>query len=580
MLTVLGSKGGNDVFWCGFRTSGFPASGIGVQYSSVFGPIPFKLPPNNGRAYYTSEGGFGIAASYMPLGYLESDDSPIKTPKPCQHLDATGTVLIRPENGYPVMGSGSFNNFGGALGYLSLSGSGPRVVQFAGRPTSKGAYYYWKRDGTIARHTDIDFYNTMYLSYPVGNSLPAGSVAYKFGMKYYGTVPPYALAARHTEYRFAPSINGPNSFEIKGSFRDTLTTGDTGSYASCLGSYSISQITGLPDGTFKIYGSYELTTRQWTIDSYGRRVDRPDIVVKQSGWRFLHMISPIPVPVSMKKLTNVFEDELRHYEVLSKDKYSETEMSVARSNAIADITALKSNNLENISGLKGSFSIIGTLVDGYRAVINGDIRSGIKALSSAYLWYSYALAPTVSDLGDISKKAESIKRMIADNPFSNERRRGRNALPYADDVGDIQFNVTYHTRLKDNLYSQLYSALQRVGLHPSVSQGWDFVPFSFVVDWFVGIGPVLSKLDDYNNFVMTRDILHRIESFKTTKTEDYRVSSNPSIYEFIGPYEMSYYQRLVYSGSGDVDPFAGQKSAGVRSSQVMQGASLLVQQLD
>lgn len=292
------------------------------------------------------------------------------------------------------------------------------------------------------------------------------------------------------------------------------------------------------------------------------------------------MISPIPVPVSMKKLTNVFEDELRHYEVLSKDKYSETEMSVARSNAIADITALKSNNLENISGLKGSFSIIGTLVDGYRAVINGDIRSGVKALSSAYLWYSYALAPTVSDLGDISKKAESIKRMIADNPFSNERRRGRNALPYADDVGDIQFNVTYHTRLKDNLYSQLYSALQRVGLHPSVSQGWDFIPFSFVVDWFVGIGPVLSKLDDYNNFVMTRDILHRIESFKTTKTEDYRVSSNPSIYEFIGPYEMSYYQRLVYSGSGDVDPFAGQKSAGVRSSQVMQGASLLVQQLD
>lgn len=580
MLTVFGSKGGADTYWCGFKISGFNTNGVSSAMSNFVGPLPFRLPPSNGRIYYISDGGFGLAGEEIPIGYLESDDSPVRVPKPCQHLNATGSLMLKPTGGFPSFGKGIYANFNSTSSYLSPSTTGPKVSQFYGHPTPKGAYYYWKRDGSIAMKSDSSFYTPFYCGYPIGNNPPVGTVPYKYGMRVYYPVTPYTFSTRYVEYMFSPIIVDLNSFKFVGDYADHVLPGDAGTYYNYEASFTMSQIVGNTDGTFQIFGTWNSLTRGYLIDAYGKKLPLQDKVEKTTGWRYLHLISPSNLPPSAVRVTDELDRELREYEVHAKSQYSEDMMKAARSNAIADITALKSNNLENISGLKGSFDIIGSLVQGYKAVVNGNIMEGVKALSGAYLWYSYAAAPTVKDVRDATDNVDQIAQLIRDNPFSNERRRGRVEVPNVPVVGDIQYNVTYHTRLRDNYYAQLYSALQRVGLHPAVSQGWDFIPFSFVIDWFLGIGPVLERLDNYNNMFLTRTIRSRIESFKASKTEDYRISGNPSLYEFLGPYEKSYYQRLIHSGSGDVDPFVGQTSAGVRSSQVMQGASLLIQQLD
>lgn len=581
MLTVFGSKGGDDTYWCGFVTSGFVTNGTSADLSNFVGPIPFKLPPNNGRVYNTSEDGFGMAGVEVPLGFLESIDSLTRQPKPCRHLNATGTVMMTPSNGFCALGSGSWKKFSNVDARLSPSATGVRVSQFQGFATPKGAYYYWKRNGSTAINSSSDYYTRLGCGFPIGNkSIPTGTVPYRHGMRVYLPVAPYTFSQRYMEYMYAPIINGLNSFKFIGDYADRVLPGTLGSYYNCEGSYDISKIVGNTDGTFAIYGTYHLITRRHSIDAYGNRIDFPDKVEKSTGWRRLLLMSPNNIPAEKIFNFGFLSQELKEYEKLAKAHYSSEMMKVARNNAIADITALKSNNLENISGLKGSFNIIGTLFQGYKAVTTGDIPAAIKALSGAYLWYSYAAAPTLRDVRDITDNVGQISSLITKNPFSNERRRGRAETHIDEFVGDTQFNVTYHTRLKDNYYSQLYSGLQRLGLHPAVSQGWDLIPYSFVIDWFLGIGPILEKLDNYNNFKLTRDILSRIESFKASKTEEYRVSEYPSLYEFIGPYEKSYYDRRIHSGSGDVDPFAGQASAGVRSSQVMQGTSLLIQQLD
>lgn len=581
MLTVFGTKGGADVFWCGFRIAGYSMSGVLSPITQFIGPLPFKLPPNNGREYFISEDGFGLAGEEIPIGYLESERFPYGVPKPCQHLNATGTIIAKPSSGYPVFGIGGFSDWNGGATYLSPSTSGQKVKQFIGNPCPNGRSYYWKRDGSVALNASTEFSNQMYNGFPIRNLPPDGTIPYRHGLRVYQAVAPYSFSQRYRHFLFNVSLPSLSEFRFKSDMHDLLLSGpkDRGTHYNFEGSFKMTKIRGNTDGTFSILGDYTSKMSWYYIDSYGHLFPQDDVVVKTSTWRYLHIISKTPVTSASGWVTTVLEDQLFDYERLAKALYSEELMTVARSNAIADITALKSNNLENISGLKGSVSIVSTLVQGYKAIVNGDIGGGIKALSSAYLWYSYALAPTISDSKDIAKNTDRIIELVSKNRFSNERRRGR--VQQTDDkVGEIQYNVTYHTRLKDNYYSQLYSALQRVGLHPSISQGWDFIPFSFVVDWFISIGPILNKLDDYNNLVLTRDIKSRIESFKATKTENLRTSLDSSIYQWVGQYEQSYYQRLIHSGPGVVDPFSGQTSAGNRSSQMLQGASLLVQQLD
>lgn len=73
---------------------------------------------------------------------------------------------------------------------------------------------------------------------------------------------------------------------------------------------------------------------------------------------------------------------------------------------------------------------------------------------------------------------------------------------------------------------------------------WDLVPFSFVVDWFTGIGSVLEDASNYFTFVQKHEVICTGRSIKATKCISARQLSS----RYAGSINISYYHRKYTSG--------------------------------
>lgn len=74
---------------------------------------------------------------------------------------------------------------------------------------------------------------------------------------------------------------------------------------------------------------------------------------------------------------------------------------------------------------------------------------------------------------------------------------------------------------------------------------WDLVPFSFVVDWFTGIGGALEDASNYYTFVQKHEVLCTGRSIKATRSIDAGKLHNG----WCGTLTCSYYRRLYTSGA-------------------------------
>lgn len=257
------------------------------------------------------------------------------------------------------------------------------------------------------------------------------------------------------------------------------------------------------------------------------------------------------------------------------------EFSKSRLAALNDIQALKSNWIENLSGLSGSADIVTPLLDGSAAVSNGDLRMARNALAAAYLAYSYAVAPTLSDSEDIGTNGSQILRLIEKQSTLLQRRRGRFQfeLPLQGQVAQAYTADCYYLQLKNNPFAKLWAALQKIGLEPSAGKLWATVPFSFVLDWFVKVGPILKDISSYNDAVVNYNVAYRVESLAVKmpipndqidflfESDRFRPVGRPLLYKW--------YDRKVLDGIGDVNPFVLSTSSSLSKSQMTQGAALL-----
>lgn len=259
--------------------------------------------------------------------------------------------------------------------------------------------------------------------------------------------------------------------------------------------------------------------------------------------------------------------------------YSGEHMKTSRSRAIANVSGLQSNWIENLAQVKGALDVVKPLIDGYRAVKTGNFALGRRALAGAYLAYKYQIAPTISDAQDIHKNLIPTLKDSTVNRLVNERRRGATHIVRASQNGpaDLSYYCTYHLQLKDNYFAAIWNALEKLGLDPSAANMWDLIPFSFVIDWFTKIGPALSVISAYNSSNLIRDLRYRIESFKAQwvipKTEFVALFNDELLP--IGKMKYTWYDRRIYSSFGSIDPFAGQSCNGLSVSQMTQGAALL-----
>lgn len=145
---------------------------------------------------------------------------------------------------------------------------------------------------------------------------------------------------------------------------------------------------------------------------------------------------------------------------------------------------------------------------------------GVKeVLSDKWLSYRYVYETTKSDI-------EEGIRLITQKDQS-----GTLLLRAGSQVGDNYASIKIATREPDVTQ---YMALQKFGLEPSLYNGWDMIPFSFVVDWFVSIGDTFEQINNAQ-WAINYEPLSVVKSW--TWKEYYE---GP-----LGPCEFSHYERIV-----------------------------------
>lgn len=174
------------------------------------------------------------------------------------------------------------------------------------------------------------------------------------------------------------------------------------------------------------------------------------------------------------------------------------------------------------------------------------------SIPGEYLNYQFGIAPTLSDFSDLRKAIENrdaiirqyqrdsgkpIRREYRFNPDVQTSRTVSNApvhsmgtgLSFYQNPGGVLTKVTTTTQKfwfagafrysipRDAFPKELWELDRLYGVVPGVSTGWELIPFSWLVDYFVPIGSILSNLDDFlkNGLVLPYGYI-----MSTTEVED------------------------------------------------------------
>ena len=617
MITIEGASG-SDAVWCLQGYVPLYEGNVPLQiypldsyrYFNSTQPSEFILPKDQG-VWHPVDSYYGPRCLTRQIGTIISPLSRSKY-KPCQHSTITGGLRFDGVGGerQPYLGTvGLYNRrlytHDQKIGYVA-TGLPISVVTVSYRKTRTvpGAYgdpvkvsalrsnkFLWSDDEQFVLNWNATYPDSIFdpaIEGPIvpsngyynsanGDFSPSGSYIYcrdtvvrtgqntwteTIWREYISGVRPGA-----TDHR------APVSLGFKG-LNNTVV------YAKWTITYEVLAIQQKSTGLFQIRQKVEqrLQSGSWALFSH----DPIDYDTTQRSEELTYIYTLFPGCVSD---LSVNLDKLDTYcEIASPRAQSlrDSEMQkIARSNAISDTFGLESNWIENLSQVKGTMAVIQPLLLGFKAIKCGDVDAGRKALAGAYLAYKYMIAPTISDGEDLNDNLINVLNASTKYRYSYERRRGAafsKGIPVVDTLADIAYHTTFHLQLKDDSFSQIWSALDRLGLDISADNLWDLIPFSFVVDWFISVGPALTRMSDYSNSIVTRNLIARIESFKvqwplTDACREYWLPAE--LVPTGSPITYVWYDRRIAHRFGSIDPFAGQENDGVTSSQMTQGIALL-----
>lgn len=144
----------------------------------------------------------------------------------------------------------------------------------------------------------------------------------------------------------------------------------------------------------------------------------------------------------------------------------------------------------------------------------------IRTHASNYLGLNYGILPTIDDLKSIW------------DSFHTQYYYDRNGFQRASSYDDATANETLTidgisvettTRINRRIHlaintedtglDALVERVRKLGVFPSLTNLWDLVPYSFVLDWFVDIGSVLERIDTRHQ-LFNLDIKYCIQSQK------------------------------------------------------------------
>jgi len=126
----------------------------------------------------------------------------------------------------------------------------------------------------------------------------------------------------------------------------------------------------------------------------------------------------------------------------------------------------------------------------------------LDVLTDAKLIYSFAIAPSMSDAIDVSERSNAfIRKWIHGEVFAVNTIYGKASFDIPDELAGNYPGMHLTVRSKVRLGVEPDSFLSAVlpvrslGILPSLSNLWDIVPFSFMIDWFTHVGSLVDDIE-------------------------------------------------------------------------------------
>lgn len=143
---------------------------------------------------------------------------------------------------------------------------------------------------------------------------------------------------------------------------------------------------------------------------------------------------------------------------------------------------------------------------------SGRTSSGVGGIPEQWLALQYGWQPL---LQDVYNSCETVRQAWNDNGSLFSSKASAHASPGKISVIRNRFvgwgprfkvestsrEVRGNASVTYGVSSNIGSSLSQLGITNPASLAWELLPYSFVVDWFIPIGPFLERLDYHNGLV-------------------------------------------------------------------------------
>jgi hypothetical protein len=191
--------------------------------------------------------------------------------------------------------------------------------------------------------------------------------------------------------------------------------------------------------------------------------------------------------------------------ILDLNYLEKVDYGMIAQNAVENFSANNVNMLEFFAGLKNPASLVPKLKN----------LKFLKGIANEYLKVSFGVLPTISDLEEV----HGAFRRIRPSVDIHGNRTSYAAYTASATLNDVEHTLEQRVKVavasNDRELTSLASQLDNIGVLPKLSNIWELIPFSFVIDWFINVGNYIESVELQNRIVHF-DVKYATLSWKRT----------------------------------------------------------------